>query len=276
MSFLNKKRCYQQKTWKMPKSIEVEKTYSCDYGAAGQKRNKKRKRTPEDIERQNEWLAEKKLRRTINLNFKEDDWHLVLTYDKDKRPKSGTEARKHIDDFIKAVRKEYKKAGQPFKYVGAFGIGERGAPHFHMVVNNWVASDITASKVLRKAWKWGRIKLMCMDDTGEYKDLANYIIKQSKDTFREDDAVFKARYTCSKNLQKIEPEVEELGKYWSKNTRKIEVPEELKEQGWYLDKTSIVEGKNPVTGRCYQYYTLRLDESVYKMWKKQKKRQNTE
>ena len=271
-----KNRCYQQKSWRFEKHIEVEKTYKLNYGAPGEKRRTKRKRTPEDIERQNEWQAEKTLRRKINANFGEDDWHVVMTFEKEKRPSSPQEARKIATDFFADIRKEYKKLGLPFKYICAFEIGERGAPHFHMIVNNIQTSSTSTTKIMRKLWKHGKIKFMAMDDTGDYKDLAEYIIKQTKRTFREQEPVFKARYTCSKNLEKVEPEVEELGRYWSKNTRKIEVPPDMKEQGWYVDKNTIVEGINPITGRHYQYYTIRLDEAVYIRWKKSRKRENTE
>ena len=269
---MKKGKCYIKKIFAMPKSIEIEKTFNQNYGAPDQKRAAKRKRTPEDIMRQNEWLAEKKLRRTINMNFVEDDWHLVLTYDKDKRPKDTVLARKHIKAFIDGCRDDFKKAGQLFKYVGAFGIGERGAPHFHLVVNNFVDKDITASKIIRKNWKHGRVKLISLDGSGDYAELASYIIKQSKDTFREEGSVFKQRYTCSRNLIKPpEPEVKELGRYWSKNTRQISVPQELADQGWYIDKNTIVDGINPVTLRHYQYYTLRLDEEMHKKWLKYQK-----
>lgn len=271
-----REQCYKKKIWKFKKHIEVEKTFSLNYGAPGESRRKKRKRTPEDIDRINEWQAEKTLRRKINANFGEDDWHLIPTFTKDKRPASLQEARTIIKKFLRDMRKEYKMLGMQFKYICAFEIGSRGAPHFHTIINNIQVGDMSTTKIVRKLWKYGRPKFIAMDDTGDYKDLAEYIIKQTKHTFREEEAVFRARYTCSKNLIEIEPEEEELGRYWSKNTRKIEVPPDMQEQGWYVDKSSIYEGINPVTGRHYQYYTLRLDEAVHKRWKKQQRRINTE
>ena len=265
------KKCYIQKLFYMPKTIEVEKVYRDNYGAPGEKRKGKSKRTPEDIKRQNEWIAERNLRRTINLNFGEDDWHVILTYEKDNRPQNAKEARKHIKYFMDKVRKLFRKAGQTFKFVGAFGIGSRGAPHFHIIINNFVDNNTSASKILRDCWKYGRVKLMSLDDIGDYKELANYIIKQSKDTFREEGAVFKQRYTCSRNLIKPEPEIKELNRYWSKHTREITIDNELIEQGWYLDPDTIVDDINPITLRHYQYYTLRLDERLHNKWMKMQK-----
>lgn len=279
MAYKKRKRrtqCYKKKVWTFKKHIEIEKTYSLNYGAPGERRRAKRKRTPEDIERMNEWQAIKTLRRKINANFGEDDWHLIPTFEKSKRPADMEEAKVIIKKFLRDMRKEYKKLGLPFKYICAFEIGSKGAPHFHMIINNISTADTSTTKIVRKLWKHGKPKFMAMDESGDYKDLAEYIIKQTKQTFREDETVFKARYTCSKNLIKVEPEVEDLGRYWGKKTRRIDVPPDMQEQGWYVDKESIYEGINPVTGRHYQYYTLRLDEAVNKRWKKLQRRINTD
>ena len=276
MATRRKKKGYQQKIYNLGKTIEVEKNYIGNYGAPGEPRKAKRKRTDADIERQNEWLAEKNLRRILNANFKEDDWHLIPTFTKDNRPTSNAEARQIIRKFLADIRKDFKKMGKPLKYVCAYEKGERGAPHFHIVINNEEGNGLNTAKIVRKHWKYGKPKLISMDDTGDYRELAQYIIKQTKKVFRDEDAVFKARYTCSKNLERVEPEVEELGRYWSKNTRKIEVPEHLAEQGWYIDADSVIDGINQITGKHYQYYTLRRDERVYNLWKKRQRRINTQ
>ena len=78
---------------------EVAKYYPGNYGAPGVKRGPKRKRTPEDIERQNKTNREKKVQRLIMANFKEGDWHLILKYKKDLRPESFREAKKQIQKF---------------------------------------------------------------------------------------------------------------------------------------------------------------------------------
>lgn len=100
---------YIKKSYYLRNTIEVEKRYPGNYGAPGKEREKKCKKTPEDIARQNEWNACKKLRRLINLNFGEDDYHLILTYKKEERPKDEQEAKKILQKFLRTVRREYAR-----------------------------------------------------------------------------------------------------------------------------------------------------------------------
>lgn len=60
--------------------IQVAKSKLGNHGAPGQKREKKKKKTPEDIRRQNERNRWRKIQRIILANFKEGDWHLILKY----------------------------------------------------------------------------------------------------------------------------------------------------------------------------------------------------
>lgn len=54
--------------------------------AAGQIREKKRKATPEEIKKHNQWKRERDVRRLIKWNFRERDYWITLTYPKDYRP----------------------------------------------------------------------------------------------------------------------------------------------------------------------------------------------
>ena len=69
---------YKKITYYCGEIIEVEKKHTGRYGAPGQKRQKKRKPTKEEIAKQNERLAIQKLRRKINTNFGADDYHIIL------------------------------------------------------------------------------------------------------------------------------------------------------------------------------------------------------
>lgn len=91
--------------------MQIEKCYPGNYGAPGMPRKKKKKRTPEEIQRQNETNRWKKVQRLILANFKEGDWHLILKYLPKNRPGSYKEALKHRKKFIDEMRKEYKKVG---------------------------------------------------------------------------------------------------------------------------------------------------------------------
>lgn len=223
--------------------IEVEKIHSGRYGAPGQKRQKKEKPTQEAVMRQNELNAIKRLRRKINCNFGFGDYHLTLTYRRDKRP-TKEEAREIISQFLKKLRSVYRKHGAELKYVI---ITEYKPIHHHLVING--ADTWNVTKEVQKLWPLGRPNFKPLDNAGDYGPLADYLLKETNKSFREPDNPNKTRYSCSRNL--AEPKVRK--QIIRAGTWKVD-PRERK--GWYLDKDNIVEGINPVTGYRYQYYRL--------------------
>ena len=54
---------YEKKTYRYRNAIEIEERHTGRYGAPGLKRQKKKKPTPEQMERQNQHNKEKKARR---------------------------------------------------------------------------------------------------------------------------------------------------------------------------------------------------------------------
>lgn len=229
---------YKRTLWRMPQSIEVEIVHKGRHGAPGKGRKAKQKSTPEDVKEYNRRMAERRIRRKLNMNFGVDDFHMVLTYRKEERC-GMEEATKTLRAWLDRMRYYYKKAGQPLKYIITTSIGERGAVHHHVIINN---VDGVTAKTARRYWTRGRVHLTPLDDTGEYGDLAAYIMKQ-------DTGDQKLKYSCSRNLKMPEPETKELQRpNW-------EAPKPFK--GYYIDKETLYEGINPVTGYRYQNYTMR-------------------
>ncbi|MBR1909885.1 MAG: hypothetical protein IJ821_04795, partial [Lachnospiraceae bacterium] len=74
---------YRLDIYRFPTSIEREYKFKGNYGAKGEKRQKKQKRTPEDIERQNQYQRTKTVRHLIKANFTEGDYWTTLTYPKE-------------------------------------------------------------------------------------------------------------------------------------------------------------------------------------------------
>lgn len=247
---------YIKKTWKTGKVIEVEKCHTGRYGAPGQKRQARVKPTREQIQKQNERNVQKKLRRLINANFQKDDIHLILTYKKELRP-NPVDARKYLRAFLGKLRTKYRKYKKELKYIVTTE-WEGKAIHHHLVINDMVCGTITANKLVRELWPWGRPRFTLLDDTGEYKDLAEYLIKETSKTFRKEKNPNKQRYSCSRNLVRPEPEVEVV-----KAGTFREDPKPLK--GYYIIKDSIVTGINRFTGFLYQFYSMRRLEG--KDWK---------
>ncbi|MCI1959161.1 MAG: hypothetical protein LKJ25_06015 [Clostridia bacterium] len=226
------------------KTIEVRKSY-CKSSRPKKTNYENLSLSPEQIEKINEANAKRKATREINANFKGGDYHLVLTYKKELRP-TPKFAKKYIKKFLRALRKEYKKIGSELKY---FQVTEykNKAIHHHLVINS--VEGVSIDKVVNRLWNYGRVKFSILDDTGQYKQLAEYLIKETSKTFREKDGGQMQRWSCSKNLIIPKPKVEKINaKTWSDNPKP--------KKGYYIEKDSVYNGTNPFTGGIYQRYTM--------------------
>ena len=229
----------------MGEVIDIEKHYPGNYGAPGMPRCKKKKRTPEQIEQQNQRNREKYLQRLILANFSPGDWHLILNYRPKDRP-TYNDGRKQVKKFLADMRKAYKKAGYEFKYVYITERGKKGqAVHHHLVIQDIDAPGIRTTKLVKQLWQYGNTIWVDLYEDGEYKNLAEYIVK--KETKEECGW---ASYSRSRNL--IKP------KLTRKKLRRKKWPEDPKpKKGFYIIKGSILNGINPVTGYPYQHYSMR-------------------
>lgn len=77
---------YRKVIYDMGVVRQIKKYKRGNYGAPGEKREKKKRPTPEDVRRQNERNRWRKVQRLILMNFKEGDWHLILKYRPGERP----------------------------------------------------------------------------------------------------------------------------------------------------------------------------------------------
>lgn len=232
---------FTTKTYRFKNAIEREQYYTARYGAPGQKRQKKQKPTPEQMEKINQYIRERTARRKLREHFRENDYFADLTYRKDKRPLDMGVAKSHFKAFIRKLRKEYRKRGHELKWIRNIEVGTRGAWHIHLVVNRIPDTDV----LLAGLWEYGGVHCQLLYTQGEFRKLAAYITKTPK----TDSRLKESSYSTSKNLPLKDPEVRTATK--RKTWGKIRVP-----AGWYLDPDSVREGINPVTGYPYRHYTL--------------------
>lgn len=225
-------------------TIEVTKSYTKRVGARA--RSQKRKPTAEEIEKINQLNAERTLRLRINANFGADDLFVTLTYKKEERP-TPDEARKNLKRLLSGLRKEFKKQKYALKWVCATEYQNK-AIHHHLLINHIPCYD--TAKLIRRLWRSGRPDFKFLDDTGQYKDLAAYLIKETSKTYRAKDGERKQRYSCSRNLiiPKSITEIIRQSEKWLPDPKPI--------KGYYVDKDTIYNGVDPFTGRMYQKYTL--------------------
>lgn len=229
-------------------TIEVMKKHSWRYGRSIP-RGKNEKKTPEDVAKVNQRNAETKLRRLINTNFKENDLHMVLTYKKNERP-SPDEAKILIAKFLRDIRKIFKKKGTVFKYILVTEY-KKASIHHHIVMSYLDPREI------QKVWPYGKARPTLLDGTGQYAELANYLIKETSKTFKTEKSASGKRWSSSRNLEKPIINKKIIGaNSWRK--------EPVAQKGYYIEKDSIRIGFSEFDGYPYQFYSMiRLDNTDY-------------
>jgi hypothetical protein len=223
-------------------TVEVYKTMSWRYGKKTPRQKGRINPTPEKMADINEQRAEDHLRRLMNHNFTNGDYHIVLKYHKGKTP-TPEEAKQHINDFKRDMRKLYKKNASELKYIHVSEYkGKR--IHQHMLINNArIPIDM-----ISKLWPYGSVNYTPLYSAPDYKDLAHYFIKETKNSFRDADAPSHRRWNPSRNLKQPKKTVRIINaKEWR------ETPAAAK--GYILDVDSV---KNAVREDGYptQFYRL--------------------
>lgn len=96
---------YIRQRWDCGDTVEIEEKHTGKYGAAGQIRQKRRKATPEEIAKHNQWKRERDVRRLIKWNFRERDYWITLTYPKGCKP-----TYREADLFLKrTAQRQFEK-----------------------------------------------------------------------------------------------------------------------------------------------------------------------
>lgn len=238
---------YKKKTYDMGAIQIIEKCYPGNYGAPGQKRNDKQKRTPEEIKKQNHRNRCRKVQLLILSNFHPGDWHLILRYAKGRQPETYKEAVKQRAKFLGMMREAYKKAGLTFKWIA---VTERGKKkqilHHHLIIEDIDRDGIKTTELVKKLWTHGGQFFASLYEDGEYEDLAEYIVKAET----KDECGWCTYSRSRGNLVAPRPKVE-----IKKHKRWRNPP--VAPKGWYVVKESLWNGKNPVTGLPVQHYTLK-------------------
>lgn len=239
---------YKKMTYRYKNAIEVEEHHIGRYGAPGERRNKKKKPTKEQIADRNRFNKEKVARRKLRRWMKTNDYFSDLTFKEELRPGDMKETKEIWAKFIREVRREYKKRGHPLRWFRNIEVGTKNAWHIHIIVNRIPDTDI----ILASAWKHGHVKNKLLYEAGEFRELAKYITKSPE----TDPRLKESSYSTSRNMPLPKPEKKLI-------TRRSMDDEPVVRKGWYLDKESYYEGINAVTGHKYRCYTLiRLNRRI--------------
>lgn len=236
---------YIEKVTKAGKTCIYERTYSTYAHPKGERRARKEKPTIETQEKINNRKQAREVCIYLNANFKGGDYHVTLTYEKDKRPTDPDDAKQDRKDFLKRLRRRMKKEQMDFKYLIVTEIGTRGALHHHMVLNQIPVEWI------RQAWKKGRIDVRPLDDSGQYSRLADYL---AKNLLKWKKAGGTGRgWTHSKNLYRPET----VKRIVTRNRFRTE-PRIKK--GFYIDRDTVECGISEYSGYEFLRYILVKEE----------------
>ena len=230
-----------EKTYQYPNATEVEEHLDGRYGAPGQKREKKKKPTPEEMKKANQRNKEKWCRRKMRAWFSRDDLWVTLTYAPDCRPPDMATAKKQFSRFIRNVRDRYRRRGYVLRWIRNIEVGTKNAWHIHMLVARIPDTDL----IIADTWAYGTVDMKPCHKEGNFRRLAAYLTK----TPETEPRLRESAYDASRNLPLEKPEEKKLKRWKEKD--EIQVPE-----GYYLDEDSYYEGKNPITGSPYREYTL--------------------
>lgn len=209
--------------------------------------------TPDAVSAVNQRNAEKALTRLVNHNFAPGDWHLVLNY-AGIEP-SADQAKKDKDKFTRKLKTIADKAGIELKWIAV-------TEYKHARIHHHIICSHVAFEQILTAWTHGQVRPSVLDKTRNYNRLAEYLVKETSKTFREDGNVFKRRYTTSRNI------VRPMVKKTVIDAREIPDPKALK--GYYIDEDSIRRYENAITGLEHLEYIMvsMEDEPRLRRWYK--------
>lgn len=223
------------------------------------KRGARRAVTPEAVEKNNQRLAIKKVWLLLGANFDGACSHMTLTYGGDAPTKE--EAKKEFNRFMRRLRREFRKEGAELKALYATEY-ENHRIHHHIVLNT---CDI---EMVDRIWGKGFVHITRLEDSGDYHDLAEYLVKETEKTFRQEDAVNRQRYGHTRNLIMPVTKREEISlKDLSDEPKPI--------KGYYVPKDRVRTFQHPVTGLTHrEWIELPLWDHTkrrYKVWPRGKK-----
>lgn len=189
---------YHEKTVIAGNVIEKYKYHSSR--CPGQKllRGKNREKTKEPQWKVNARNSYRRLYWLILNNFKEEDIRMDLTYEGDEPDEKR--AYKDLTNYIARLKRLYRKYGHELKWIAVTECrGHR--IHHHVLINNIGLGR----KELAAVWPFAKVSYKAFRYyDGGYEDaqrVAAYFIKETRETYCQEDTVQKQRWRASRNLK---------------------------------------------------------------------------
>ena len=166
------------------------------YRPAGSRRCRA-KPTSEGQAKLNYIRLQKELVRLLNANFTENDVEVHLTYRDEHLPDTKEEADRLLRNYLRRLKRRYKKLGMELKYIYVTEGGDGKRFHHHVTLSGGLDRD-----ELEALWGFGyaNSRRLIFNENG-VEGLARYITKQMKEEIEKG----KRSFSCSKNLYHPEP-----------------------------------------------------------------------
>lgn len=231
---------YIKRIVKAGDTIEIKKYFSARYGKKDNGcRAEKEKETSEKQKTVNDNNAVEKLTWLINENFRNGDFHIILTYSDENKP-SPEESADVLKRYLRKLRAEYRKAGCELKYITVTEY-ESTRIHHHVILNKF---DTT---VISDLWTSGAVRFTSLYSNGEYSKLASYFVKETSKTYQS-GVISGKRWNASRNLRKpqIHKEIVQSD-FWTNTPKPV--------KGYYIVTNSVITDVDSF-GYAFQKYTM--------------------
>lgn len=217
-------------------------------------RREKSRASPPKTKNLNDRYSREYFKWLFHNNFAAGDYFVTLTFANLTDKKN---ARREFTNYIKRLRRLYRKAGSELKYLYVYEGKSKGTrPHFHIVINK--AANVDRDSIER-LWKKGypSSKALIKDDSGLCDSLCEYLTKEMKQA-----AKFERCWNCSSNLKRPDRVIDDDAVTRKRMCKVQEAKrnDEVKKYveavyiGWALLDYDI--GVNNVTGRPYARFRL--------------------
>ncbi|WP_126992076.1 rolling circle replication-associated protein [Candidatus Kurthia intestinigallinarum] len=173
--------------------IQLRDLSSSDTGKYRRSYSKNDNKTPEErlkSRAKSNIRARNTVKRLIKANFSNGDKFITLTFEKNIT--DVKEANKALKNFKKKLRRLCKN--EELKFIDVIEFQERGAIHYHMIVN----LDITQG-VLEEKWGLGKAEVK---DIYDISKITGYMVKYMNKASADERLLGEKIYHCSKGLEK--------------------------------------------------------------------------
>lgn len=216
---------YREKTFICGEYMYKE-IYPVDKREVKKKRSEKTKETTKKMKNLNDKNRIKKTTMLANTNFTEKDLFITLSYTDATLPHTEEEAKKRISNFIKRLRRRFKKESLPdLKYISVTERSKKGRVHHHLFISGGLSRDTIEKLWIKTEKGYCNSRRLQADEFG-YERLVRYMLK---------GAVGFKKVSSSRNLKQPKPRINDY-KYSKRKAWKlahsqggIEIEEENKD-----------------------------------------------